>query len=34
MESICITVRTVKDVETMGTLFQALWQLKGKDKTT
>ncbi|TYZ62777.1 hypothetical protein PybrP1_011634 [[Pythium] brassicae (nom. inval.)] len=33
IESIRTTVRTVKDVETMDTLFQSLRQLDGKDKS-
>ncbi|TYZ60330.1 hypothetical protein PybrP1_010289 [[Pythium] brassicae (nom. inval.)] len=33
IESIFITVRTVKDVDAMGTLFQSLCQLESKDKS-
>lgn len=33
IESVRLTVRTVKEVETTGTLFQALCQLEGKDKS-
>ncbi|TYZ61867.1 hypothetical protein PybrP1_000800 [[Pythium] brassicae (nom. inval.)] len=33
VESVCTTVRAVKEVETMGTLYQALCQLESNDKT-